>query len=129
VRDYLIPILMAVCLGSIATVQVVKDPHWSGGYAVVLAGCAGFNWWWTTATADGVSLRGRRSGSLGGAGHPGSVLALAADPRLTLSGVVWDMEMGEACGADHPNGIKSPIPPDALGVGVSALWTIPGAMN
>jgi hypothetical protein len=43
VRDYLIPILMTVCLGSIATVQVVKDPHWSGGYAiaVVLAGCAG----------------------------------------------------------------------------------------
>ena len=43
---------MTVCRGSMATVQVVKDPHWSGGYAiaVVLAGCAGFNWWWTFHT-------------------------------------------------------------------------------
>jgi hypothetical protein len=51
-RDYLIPILMTVCLGSMATVQVVKNPHWSGGYAiaVVLASCAGFNWWWTYHT-------------------------------------------------------------------------------
>ena len=51
-RDYLIPILMTVCLGSMAIVQVVKDPHWSGGYAiaVVLASSAGFNWWWTYHT-------------------------------------------------------------------------------
>ena len=51
-RDYLIPILMTVCLGSMAIVQVVKVPHWSGGYAiaVVLASSAGFNWWWTYHT-------------------------------------------------------------------------------
>jgi hypothetical protein len=31
------------------------DPHWSGGYPVVvvavLAGCAGFNCWWTLAVS------------------------------------------------------------------------------
>lgn len=48
-RPYFTPIFMTVCLGSIAIVQAVKDLHWSDGYAiaVVLAGCAGFNWWWT----------------------------------------------------------------------------------
>ena len=51
-RPYFTPIFMTVCLGSIAIVRVVNDPHWSGGYAVAgrLAGCAGFNWWWTFHT-------------------------------------------------------------------------------
>ena len=43
-----------------------------------------------------------------------------------------DEVMGEAVGADHPNAIAPSIPPDAakgyIGVGVSALWMIPGAM-
>ena len=38
---------------------------------------------------------------------------------------------GEASKAEHPNGIKLPVPPDAargyIGVGISAPWTIPGS--
>jgi hypothetical protein len=51
-RRYLIPTIITACFAWIATVQVVRDPHWPGGYpvAVVLAGCAGFNWWWTFRT-------------------------------------------------------------------------------
>jgi hypothetical protein len=42
------------------------------------------------------------------------------------------MDDGEAGRAEHPNGIKPPTPSDAargyIGVGVSGLWTTPGAM-
>jgi hypothetical protein len=53
-RRYLIPAIIAACFAWIAIVQVVMDPHWSGGYpvvVVVLAGCAGFNCWWTLAVS------------------------------------------------------------------------------
>jgi hypothetical protein len=43
-----------------------------------------------------------------------------------------DEVIGAAVGANHPNAITPSIPPDAakgyIGVGVSALWMIPGAM-
>ena len=42
------------------------------------------------------------------------------------------MDGGSNGKAFHKNGIKMPIPPDPakgyIGVGVSALWMIPGAM-
>jgi hypothetical protein len=52
-RRYLIPAIITACFAWIAIVQVVRGPHWSGGYpvVVVLAGCAGFNWWWTLAVS------------------------------------------------------------------------------
>jgi hypothetical protein len=54
----------------------------------------------------------------------------ADHPDRLVVGV--DEVMGEAGRADHLNGIKPPIPPDAargyIGVGVSAQWTIPRTM-
>ena len=53
-------------------------------------------------------------------------------PRLTLTECRgWDGRRVNGK-AFHKNGIKMPIPPDPakgyIGVGVSALWMIPGAM-